>query len=197
MDLTTVAQNLLAWVTQEGIALSDDLTQLEQALREASMRIGAKAMELHLTDKPLGYEGSSRACDNPHCSHNQKFVDHRSRALATLMGQVTIKRAYYHCRHCGSSCCPYDQRVGLGSQQMSVGLAKAATLLAAIDPFIPAATILHELTGQRLGDRLRHLRARLRRRPLRHLGRAAGALPDRAHRAVGRIVAADEVRRHR
>jgi len=160
MDLTTVAEDLLALLKEEGVLLSDDLTQLEQAVREMLMRIGAKAVELHLADKPLGYEGSSRACDNPHCSHNQKFVEHRSRTLATLMGQVTIRRAYYHCKHCGSSSCPYDQQVGLSSQQMSVGLAKAAALLAVLDPFIPAATILHELTGQRLGDRTIHRVAR-------------------------------------
>jgi hypothetical protein len=73
---------------------------------------------------------------------------------------VTIRRAYYHCKHCGASCCPYDRRVGLGPGQASVGLAKAATLAATLDPFIPAATILHELTGQRLGDRTIHRVAR-------------------------------------
>lgn len=160
MDLTTVAQDVLALLKEEGVLLSDDLTQLEQAVREVSMRVGAKAVELRLAQQPLGYEGSSRACDNPQCDHNQKFVEHRSRTLATLMGQVTIKRAYYHCKHCGSSCCPYDQQVGLSSQQMSVGLAKAAAMLAVLDPFIPAATILHELTGQRLGDRTIHRVAR-------------------------------------
>lgn len=160
MNLTTVAQDLLALLREEGVLLSDDLTQLEQAVREVSMRIGAKAVELRLAQQPLGYEGSSRACDNPQCGHDQKFVEHRSRTLATLMGQVTIKRAYYHCKHCGSSCCPYDQQVGLSSQQMSVGLAKAAAMLAVLDPFIPAATILHELTGQRLGDRTIHRVAR-------------------------------------
>ena len=140
--------------------LSDDLTQVEQTVRDAVMRIGAKAVELRLAEQPLGYEGSSRACDDSDCGHNQKFVEHRGRTLSTLMGQVTIKRAYYYCQQCGASCCPYDHRVGLGSEQMSVGLAKAATLLAALDPFVPAATILNELTGQRLGDRTIHRVAR-------------------------------------
>jgi hypothetical protein len=160
MNITTVAKDLLALLAEEGIVLSDDLTQMEQVVREAAQRVGAKAVELRLSENPLGYEGSSRACDNPDCRRDQKFVGHRPRTLSTLMGQVTIKRAYYHCKQCGCSSCPYDQRVGLGSGQMSVGLAKAATLLAALDPFIPAATILHELTGQRLGDRTIHRVAR-------------------------------------
>jgi hypothetical protein len=122
------------------------------------LRIGAKAMELHLAQHALGYEGSSRACDA--CDEDQKFVAHRPRTLSTLMGQVAIRRAYYHCEQCGASCCPYDQRVGLGAGHESVGLAKAMALLAAMDPFIPAATVLHELTGQRMGDRTVHRVAR-------------------------------------
>lgn len=160
MDFTTVAQDLLAMLAAEKGTLSDDLTQLEQTVRQAVLRVGAKAVEMHLAGKRLGYEGSSRACEGAGCKHDQKFIDYRSRTLDTLMGQVTIERAYYHCKRCGASCCPYDRRVGLGSGHQSVGLARAMTLLATLDPFVPAATILHELTGQRLDDRTIHRVAR-------------------------------------
>lgn len=160
MDLTTVAQDVLALLAAEGVALSDDLTQVEVIVREAVLRAGSKAIELQLADQSLGYEGSSRACDGTMCGRDQKFVGYRRRTLGTLMGQVTIERAYYHCKHCGASCCPYDLRVGLGRGHESVALAKAAALVAAVDPFIPAATLLHELTGQRLGDRTVHRVAR-------------------------------------
>jgi hypothetical protein len=159
-ELNTVAQDVLALIQCEGISLSNDLSEVERLVRQTVLRVGAKAMELHLAGQRLGYEGSSRACDRDGCKHDQKFVGHRPRTLATLMGQVTIRRAYYHCKQCGSSCCPYDQQVGLGDGHESVGLAKAASLLAAVDPFVPAATLLHELTGQRLGDRTIHRVAR-------------------------------------
>jgi hypothetical protein len=156
MELNTVAREVLGLIHAEGIVLSDDLSQVEQVVRQAVFRIGAKAIELHLAEKKLGYQGSSRPCENPQCKHDQKFVAHRPRTLATLLGQVSFKRAYYHCEHCGASCCPYDQAVGLGGGQESVGLAKAAALASAVDPFIPAATLLYELSGQRLGDRTVH-----------------------------------------
>lgn len=156
MELNTVAREVLALILAEGVVLSDNLTDVEQVVRQVVHRIGAKAIELHLSEKKLGYEGSSRACDHPCCRHDQKFMNHRPRTLGTLLGQVTIKRAYYHCKHCGTSCCPYDQRVGLGPGQESVGLAKAAALASAVDPFIPATTLLYELSGQRLGDRTVH-----------------------------------------
>jgi Uncharacterised protein family (UPF0236) len=160
MELNTVARDVLALIQAEGVSLSDDLSEVEQVVREAVLRIGARAVELHLAGKPLGYDRSSRACEREGCGHDQKFMGHRPRTLATLMGQVTIKRAYYHCKHCGASCCPYDRQVGLGSGHESVGLAKAASLLAAVDPFVPAAMLLRELTGQRLGDRTIHRMAR-------------------------------------
>ena len=158
MDRNTLAGYVLEMMAGEGLALTDDLEQAERVILDTVRGVGARALELHLEQRPLGYEGSSRACDG--CDHDQKFVAHRPRTIATLMGQVTFKRAYYHCRHCGSSCCPYDQRVGLGSGQESVGLAKATALLGAMDPFVPAATLLAELTGQKLGDRTVHRIAR-------------------------------------
>lgn len=177
MDLTTVAKDVLGLLAEEGICLSDNLTEVEQIVRETVMRIGAKAVELQLAQTPLGYEGSSRACDHPYCGKNQRFVGHRSRTLSTLLGAVSIKRAYYHCKNCGTSCCPYDERVGLGPEQMSVGLAKAATMLATLDPFVPAATILHELTGQRMGDRTIH-------RVARKVGKAASERERKAALAM-------------
>ena len=156
MDVTTVARGVLDLLASEGVSLSDDVNDVEQKVREAVLRVGAKAAEMHLAGKPLGYEGSSRACPNAYCGGGQKFVGHRPRTLATLLGQVTVGRAYYHCPGCGSSCCPYDERCGLGPGHESVGLAKAAALVAVMDPFAPAAQVLEELTGQRLGERTVH-----------------------------------------
>jgi hypothetical protein len=133
MDLTTVAQDVLALLAAEGVSLSDDLTEAERVIRDAVMRVGARALEAHLARAPLGYEGSSRACDDADCAGRQRFVGHRPRTLATLMGQATVRRAYYHCAACGSSCVPYDRRVGLGPEQVSVGLARAAAMLSVVD----------------------------------------------------------------
>jgi hypothetical protein len=50
--------------------------------------------------------------------------------------------------------------MGLGSGHQSVGLAKAASLAAAVDPFIPAAKLLAELSGVKVDDRTVHKVAR-------------------------------------
>lgn len=149
MNLTEVASAVLAFCVENGIHLSDDLTQSEVAILTAVRRIGAKALELRMSRQPLGYESPRRACV---CGGCQRLVEHRPRTLATLMGSLTIRRAYYHCRACGRSAAPYDARVGLGSGAESVGLAKAAALLGIQDTFANASATLLHLTGQRLSE---------------------------------------------
>ena len=147
MDLSRIAQEVLDFVSAECVRLSQDVNELEQVFQEQLRRIGSRSIELHLGKQRLGYEGSSRACS---CGRNQRFVGHRSKSVATLLGSVRIRRAYYHCGTCGASSLPYDEGIGLGEGQTSVGLAKAATLLAVHEPFESASRMLLELTGQRL-----------------------------------------------
>ena len=150
MDGTTIAQEVLAYLVQEGVELSEDLGEAEAVLREELLKIGARALGLHLEGRKLGYEGSSRVCV---CGGSQRFVEYRPKTMSTLLGEVTIPRAYYRCGDCGATCLPYDELVGLGSGQVSVGLAKAGTLLGLQEPFELASKMLYELTGQRLSER--------------------------------------------
>jgi hypothetical protein len=83
----------------------------------------------------------------------QRFVEYRRKVVATPLGTVPIRRAYYRCGHCGASALPYDQQVGLGDSPVCVGLGQSATLLGVQEPFAPAGETLYQLTGQRLSER--------------------------------------------
>jgi hypothetical protein len=122
---------------------------VESALQGAVRRIGAKAVELQLSRQKLGYEGACRPCS---CGRTQRFVEHRPKQIATQLGMIRIRRAYYRCRDCGESALPYDRRVGLGAGPESVGLAQAATLLGIHDTFANASATLFHLTGQQLSE---------------------------------------------
>lgn len=150
MDRTTIARDVLAYVVNEGMALTGDLGQVEQVLREQVLKIGAEALRLHVQDQRGGYEGSRRRCP---CGGHQAFKGYRPRVLATLLGDVPMRRAYYRCPSCRATCFPFDEQAGLGDEQVSVGLAKAATLLGIHEPFASASRMLYELTGQRLSER--------------------------------------------
>ncbi|HHH46877.1 MAG TPA: ISKra4 family transposase [Thiotrichales bacterium] len=147
MDLSGIAQNVLDFCRAEGIELTDDLTQVEATLTQLVRQIGAKAIEQHLASIKLGYQGSAIPCP---CGGVQRFVGHRGKQVATLLGTVRIRRAYYRCRACRASALPYDAQAGLGDHAASEGLAQAAALLGMNNPFDQAHRLLYALTGQRL-----------------------------------------------
>jgi hypothetical protein len=149
MDITTIAQEVRALLASEGVELTEDVGVAERVVREKVLAIGRHALQQHFEGRKLGYEGSSRACP---CGESQKFVGHREKHVVTLLGEVTMRRAYYHCRHCGQSGVPYDQQAGLASCAASPGLAKAACLAGIQVPFGQAARLLEELSGIRLSQ---------------------------------------------
>lgn len=145
-----MAQDALSFLLEANNGtLPEDFGELERLVGQMMREAGARAMELHLAGKKLGYEGCRRPCP---CGRWQKFVTHRPRTLATVLGAVCYQRAYYHCARCGKGCCPYDRACGLCSAQVSEDLAQGASLLAVHDPFSPCAPILRRLTGQRLSE---------------------------------------------
>ncbi|MFN0135121.1 MAG: hypothetical protein ACKVS9_03290, partial [Phycisphaerae bacterium] len=48
VDLTEVAETVLAFCAADGAALTDDMTRNEQAILDAVRKIGAKALELQM-----------------------------------------------------------------------------------------------------------------------------------------------------
>ncbi len=107
MDLSGIAQNVLDFCRAEGIELTDDLTQVEATLTQLVRQIGAKAVEQHLASIKLGYQGSAIPCP---CGGVQRFVGHRDKQVATLLGTVRIRRAYYRCRAAGRRPCRTTRR---------------------------------------------------------------------------------------
>lgn len=96
-----------------------------------------------------GYKGSSIACQ---CGGSMKFIQHRKRDIHTIFGWIKLQRAYYHCSYCGRSLSPYDHASGLGSEQLSPGLARACSLLAVDDSFERTSVKIDELLGQNVSD---------------------------------------------
>jgi len=149
MDITTVGQEVRELLRAEGVELSLEIGEAERVIREKMLALGQVVLQKHLEGRKLGYEGCSRSCC---CGGRQKFVGYRPRQVVSLLGPVTLERAYYHCPDCGASCVPYDQQAGLGSAAASPGVAKAACRLGIEVPFGQAATMLCELCGVRLSE---------------------------------------------
>jgi hypothetical protein len=71
----------------------------------------------------------------------------------TVIGQVRVERAYYHCKHCHAGHCPRDTALGLTKVDLSRGATEAVALAGALGSFAEAAEkILPKLSGLRVSE---------------------------------------------
>ncbi len=80
----------------------------------------------------------------------------RDKTFDSVLGPVTISRAWYHCARCHQGLAPRDGELGVAGATMSPGLAKMSARAGAAVPFTPGAALVGELagitlTGRRLG----------------------------------------------
>ena len=95
-----------------------------------------------------GYRGPRVPCG---AGHEAEFVSYRTKVIDTVLGPVTLTRAWYHCAACGHGLAPRDAELGVAGASMSPGLAAMNDMAAAAGPFAGAARLLESLAGVRIG----------------------------------------------
>ena len=79
-----------------------------------------------------------------------RFVSYRDKVTDTVLGPVTVRRAWYHCAQCGHGVVPRDRELGTEHASLSPGLRSMTAHAATAVPFAKAAALLEELAGIRL-----------------------------------------------
>jgi hypothetical protein len=90
------------------------------------------------------YQGCSVLCA---CGRKAKFIGYRRRWIATLAGLASVRRAYYHCRHCGQGQAPWDRRQGLTRRQWTPGAKSLIANFCGRMPYNEAVELLALSTG--------------------------------------------------
>jgi hypothetical protein len=134
------------------LAGGEGIEAAELAIRAGLIRLGRGVLE-DLLAADAGYRGPHAKCG---AGHQAEFVSYRDKTVDTVLGTVTLTRAWYHCAECGHGFAPKDAELGVAGQTMSPGLAKMSARAAAAVPFTPGAGLVGELagitlTGRRLG----------------------------------------------
>jgi hypothetical protein len=91
-----------------------------------------------------GYRGPRTTCPD---GHEAEFVSYRAKVIDTVLGAVTLTRAWYHCAACEHGFAPRDSELGVSGVSMSPGLAAMTDTAAAAVPFARAAALLEGLAG--------------------------------------------------
>jgi hypothetical protein len=115
-------------------------------IRAGVLHLGGGMLERLLAADP-GYRGPRVPCGQGHAA---EFVAYRDKVIDTVLGAVTLTRAWYHCTACGHGLAPRDGELSVAGETMSPGLRAMNDQAAATGPFAKAARLLETLAGVRL-----------------------------------------------
>jgi hypothetical protein len=142
--LAVVSEELQRLWADLGSAEAADLERAEGAVRERVLAIGARVLEAAMARRGTGKVGARMGC---RCGGTATFEGYRPKGVQTVVGWITIRRAYYHCAACGRGQCPCDATLGLARDSHSPGVRQLASRFGARLPFAQAAEALAEATG--------------------------------------------------
>ena len=74
-----------------------------------------------------------------------EFISCRDKTTGTVLGPVTLTRAWYHCEACKHGFAPRDAELGVAGTSLSPGLMAMNDQAAAAGPFAKAAVLLEGL----------------------------------------------------
>jgi hypothetical protein len=77
-------------------------------------------------------------------------VGYRAKTVVSLLGPLSIKRAYYHCKSCHAGYCPWDDVLDLDSSDTTPAAREVVSMAGAVEAFGQAATFLERMSGVRL-----------------------------------------------
>lgn len=139
------------------------------AARREALRVAARAVEQRINADTSDHAGPTAPCA---CGRPARYAGRRAKTFTSVLGALTLERAYFHCEPCAAGFCPRDAALGLEGASLSPGVLRMVGLVGATVSFAEGHELLRELAGVAV--------------PPKHVERAAEAL--------GREIAAEERR---
>ena len=120
-------------------AEAGDLEAAEGLVRDGVLAIGARLLEASVAARGTGKAGPRHPCG---CGGQARFEGYRAKQVQTVVGWISIRRAYYDCVPCGTGHCPLDAALGLERDRLSPGVRRLTGQLGALLPFAEAGRTL-------------------------------------------------------
>ena len=125
-----------------------DFEAAETAVRRSALQLAARAVEQRLDADLSDGCGPFRPC--PRCGRPARYRGRRPKTFETVLGPLTLQRAYYHCPPCGTGCFPRDAALGLAGSSLSPAVLRMTGSTAALASFAESSDLLAELAGVRV-----------------------------------------------
>jgi hypothetical protein len=121
-----------------------DLEAIEIYIRSCMHHIGSLMLEKILNLDNGYFQGKSIPCDK---GHRFGFKDYRDKKLLTVLGTVTVKRAYYYDQDCQKGYCPKDTVLDIRGSSFSPGMRRIMGRVGAYRPFALGHEDIKEMAG--------------------------------------------------
>ena len=106
--------------------------------------MAARAVEKRLNADTSDYRGPTAACA---CGELARYAGRRPKTFESVLGLLTLERAYYHCGACGVGFYPRDRALGLEGGTLSPGVLRMVGKVGAMVSFEEGHELLRELAG--------------------------------------------------
>jgi hypothetical protein len=160
-----------------------NLGSAEFAVRAAMQKVGGVLLEQLLNSDHGGHGGQRIACGR---GHQAEFLDYRAKHLQTILGEVEVRRAYYHCADCleqgGRGVIPKDHELDVVGTSFSPGMRRLIARVGAKEPFDAAREDLAELAG-----------VAVQTKAVERISEAVGAAAEAANQAERTVILAGKV----
>jgi len=127
-----------------GTVASCDLEAVETAARRKALEVAARVIEQRFNADTADYAGPVLPCT---CGQQARYVDRRSKTFQTVLGDLNLERAYYHCGSCEKGFYPRDRALGLEGSSLSPAVLRMVGQVGAVVSFEEGHELLHELAA--------------------------------------------------
>ncbi|NIM15334.1 MAG: hypothetical protein GTO45_25435 [Candidatus Aminicenantes bacterium] len=131
-----------------------DLESTESYIRDSMHQIGSIMLEKLLNSDNGGFQGETIPCKNKKGQdHTFKFKEFRNKDLLTVLGPVTVERAYYYDKKCREGFCPKDTQLDIKGTSFSPGMRRIMGRVGAYRPFGLGHEDIKEMAGIEASDK--------------------------------------------
>lgn len=108
------------------------------------MRVAACAVARRLNADTSDHAGPTVSCG---CGHPARYAGRHDKTFKSVLGSLTLTRAYYYCTACETGFCPRDRTWGLQGQSLTPGVLRMVGQVGARVSFEEGHELLNELAG--------------------------------------------------
>jgi hypothetical protein len=138
-------------------------------IKKEVLHVAARFIEKMLNKDVSDYAGATVTCI--FCAKEARYVSRHSKTFTTILGDITLNRAYYYCPSCGHGWCPKDYALDFGDSSLSPGVGRMISLVASAESFLEGSKLLSALAAVNVSEKC----------------------VERTAKKIGSVIAADEV----